>query len=176
MTKEEIINEINKNIETYGEYETQRNSSDKHFLNNINVKILGNDYYPTIKIEKNRYLVIKNNTYIEYLGIKKCYLKRVLEYLNRHNNKPNLKSKSGIIVAINNIIKEYGEFSSYDIDKYLTIDELKCGRVYVVTKNYELDKVYCEILFCEDVLDEEYYDYNILNIEVLKEILEYCNI
>lgn len=85
-------------------------------------------------------------------------------------------NKEEIIKEINTIIEEYGSFSSYDIDKYLTIDELKCGRVYVVTKSYEIGKVYCEILFCEDVLDEEYYDYNILDIEVLKEILEYCNI
>ena len=87
-------------------------------------------------------------------------------------------TKEEIIKEINSIIEEYGDFSSYDIDKYLTIDELKCGRVYVVTKNYEIGKVYCEIVFCENVLDEEYYDYDydILDIEVLKQILEYCNI
>lgn len=171
MNKEEIINSINKFILNSGTITV----NDKHLLDYIKVS----SYEIIIDVDKYYY---KEGFFdctinpIYYKNIKGKYLLKILQHIRISKFRAKCMSKEGIIKEINKIIEEYGDFSSYDIDKYLTIDELKCGRVYVIAKNYEVGKVYCEILFCEDVLDEEYYDYNILDIKVLKEILEYCNI
>lgn len=170
MTKKDIISLINNYVKDNGVFKI----TDRTFLEYINIE------ESEIIIDVDKYLYLENYTIAysdycvkKYINVKDKHLLRILQYCIK-NTKPT--TKEGIIKEINSIIKEYGDFSSYDIDKYFTIDELKCGRVYVVTKNYEVNKVYCEILFQEDILDEEYYDYNILDIEVLKEILEYCNI
>jgi hypothetical protein len=173
MVKRDIINLINK----YVEYNGKLKITDRKFLDYVNI----DESEIIIDIDKYQYLEEYNLAYSDYgvkkyINIKDKYLLKILNYCNKNIIKSKPVTKEEIIKEINNIIEEYGDFSSYDIDKYLTIDELKCGRVYVVTKNYEVNKVYCEILLCEDVLDEEYYDYNMLDIEVLKEILDYCNI
>lgn len=171
MAKQDIIDSINKFILNGGTITV----NDKHLLDYIKVS----SYEIIIDVDKYYYKEGFFNCTIHpvyYKNIKDKYLLKILQHIRISKFRTKYMSKEEIIKKINNIIEEYGNFSSYDIDKYLTIDELKCGRVYVVTKNYEIGEVYCEILFCEDVLDEEYYDYNILDIEVLKEILEYCNI
>ena len=175
MVKKDIINLINKYVSS--------NKDTMYVEDKVVLKEIGIDSRKIIiGIDKYQFLSYSNLSYDDYKpmyynNVKNKVLLKLLAYcIKTSKNVENIKTKEEIIKEINNIIKEYGDFSSYDIDKYLAIDELKCGRVYVVTKTYEVDKVYCEILFCEDVLDEEYYDYYVLDIDVLEEILEYCNI
>ena len=96
--------------------------------------------------------------------------------IDSYNNLYNC-TKEEIIKEINNIIKEYGDITQ--IDKFIIVDELICGRVCEVANEFKLDKVHCEIHLVESLLEDDpghYNDYNILDIEVLKEILNYCNI
>lgn len=88
-------------------------------------------------------------------------------------------NKEEIIKEINNIIEEYGSFNSCDIDKYLIVDELLYSTCYVLSNTFYVDKVYCELLIGDngDPEDYIYYYYKDLeDIEVLKEILKFCNI